>query len=146
MRRVADQEPALPQRLHHEGKVALLQIAHPAVDQFGAPAGSPLGKVALLQEQGPVAAAGRLHRRTQTGSAAADHDHVPERLSFQPLQQFRTHHGCSQPLVRSRALLQRLRSSAALPRSMSGVNVRSACQMRPISPRSRQYPTASPAR
>jgi len=62
----------------------------------------------------------------------ADHDREGKFLT--PL----SHHGRSHPFDLSTALLQRLSNSAARPRSMVGVKVRSACQSRPSSARSLQ--------
>ena len=138
VRGVADQQAALPERLQHQRQVSLLQVANPAVNQLGAPAGSPLGEISLLQQQRPVAAAGRLHRRTEAGGAAADHDHVPERVIRKlPQQYLHVSWLLPTPLTFKRPA-PAAEQFGRPPRSMAGVKVRSACQSRPISARSRQ--------
>ena len=77
MRRVLAQESAFLQRLHHERDVALFEITHAAVHQFGAAAGGALAEVMLFEQQRRVAARGRIHRHARAGGAAADNNHVP---------------------------------------------------------------------
>src|SRR5208282_5869843 len=63
---------------HDQGHVALLEVAHTAVDELGAAARRRLGEVVLLQEEGAVAAGGGLERGAQSCGAATNDDHVPE--------------------------------------------------------------------
>src|SRR5665647_1505894 len=77
--------PPFPQRLHHQRKVSLLQIAHTTVNNFRASARCPRRKVSVLQQEGPVAAPGRLNRRSQTSSAATDNDNIQLALSISKL-------------------------------------------------------------
>ena len=77
VRSVLQQQAALLQRFHHQREVALLQVAHAAVHQLGAAAGSAFAEIALLQQQDVVAAAGGIDRDARAGGAAAHDDHVP---------------------------------------------------------------------
>ena len=77
VRRVLAQEAALLQRLHHERDVALLEVAHAAVDELGRAAGGAFAEVVLLEQQRGVAARGGIDRDADAGGAAADDDDVP---------------------------------------------------------------------
>jgi len=83
VRRVAQQQATLVQRLAHESDVALLQVAEAAVDELRASAGSPLGEIALLHQRCLQPARRCVHRHAQAGRAAADDEHVPERRLLQ---------------------------------------------------------------
>ena len=85
VRGVADEEAALVQGFEDQGDIPLLQVAHAAVDEFGAAAGGAAGKVLPFEEEGAVAATRRLHRRAEAGGTAADDDHIPARLLLQLL-------------------------------------------------------------
>src|ERR1039458_10026255 len=60
MRRVLQKEPALLERFHHQPDVALLQVAHSAMRQLRAAAGSTLAEIALLDQQHFVSARRRI--------------------------------------------------------------------------------------
>src|SRR5437879_706928 len=60
MRRFAKQPVALPQRLAHQVKFAVLQVAQPAVNDAGGAAGSPGREVVLVNDQGTLAGTGTL--------------------------------------------------------------------------------------
>ena len=79
VRRILAQQAALLQRLHHQRDVALLQIAHAAVDQLGGAAGGRFAEVFALEQQHVIAARGRVDCDADTGSAAADDHDVPRR-------------------------------------------------------------------
>jgi hypothetical protein len=76
VRGVAVQKAALAQGLEDEGDVALLQVAHAAVHQFGAAAGGPLAEVVLLDKEDAVAPRGGVDGGAESGGAPADNDHV----------------------------------------------------------------------
>src|SRR5262249_19444814 len=98
VRRVLAQQPALLQRLHHEGDVALLEVAHAAVNELRAPARRPLAEVALLEEESLVATGGSVDGNSAPGGPAADDDHVPRLL---PLLRAADHVGAIEPHSRS---------------------------------------------
>ena len=77
MGRVLQHQPPFMQGFDHQGHVALTQVAHPAVNQFGAATGGPLGEIVLFEQQGAIPAAGRIQSHPQAGGAAPHHDHVP---------------------------------------------------------------------
>src|SRR5262249_13796116 len=91
-------QPALLQRLHHEGDVALLEVAHAAVNELRAPARRPLAEVALLEEEYLVATGGSVDGNSDPGGPAADDDHVPRLL---PLLRAADHVGAIEPHSRS---------------------------------------------
>ena len=74
---ILTENAALLQRFHDEGHVALLEVAHAAVDQLGGAAGGALAEVALLDEAHGVAARGGIDGDADAGRPAADHGHVP---------------------------------------------------------------------
>ena len=76
MRREADHELALEQRLAHEAQVEVLQVAQAAVDELARAAGGPGGVVGLLDERDRVAARGRVEGDPGPGDAAPHDDHV----------------------------------------------------------------------
>ena len=51
MRSVLSKQAALLERFHHQRDVALFEVAHAAVHQFGAAAGGAFAEVVLFQEQ-----------------------------------------------------------------------------------------------
>ena len=77
MGRVLKQDAALLERFHHQRDVALLEIAHSAMNQLGAAAGGAFAEVFALQQEDGKAAAGRIESHACAGGAAADDDHVP---------------------------------------------------------------------
>jgi hypothetical protein len=79
MRRVAQEQPPLAQRLAHERDVSLPQVSEAAVNQFGAAAGSPLREITLLHQRRLQPARRRVHRHAETRRPAADDEHVPKR-------------------------------------------------------------------
>src|SRR5690606_21547464 len=88
MRRVAIEQSAFVQRLTHQADVALCQIAHPAVHEFGGFARGAFGEILSFDEQGAIAARGGIDRGAQAGRAAADYDHVPRGIVIQFSQQY----------------------------------------------------------
>ena len=77
MRRVLAQQSALFQRLHDQREVALLQVAHAAVHQLGAAAGSAFPEVALFQQKNVIAAAGGVDGHAHSGGSATHYNQVP---------------------------------------------------------------------
>ncbi len=76
VRRERDHQLALEQRLAHEPKVEVLQVAQPAVNELARAARCTRGEVRALQQRDAVAARGRVERDARAGDAAADDDHV----------------------------------------------------------------------
>ena len=81
MRCVGLHAAALAQRLEHEQHVALLEVAHAAVHEFGRTARSALGEVALFEARDAQAACRGVHCHAQSRRAAAYDDHVPYLVS-----------------------------------------------------------------
>ena len=77
MRSVFEEQSPLLERLHHQGQVALLQVAHAAVDELRAPAGRAFAEIALLQQQHGVPASSRVECHADACGAPTGHDHVP---------------------------------------------------------------------
>src|SRR6185436_7571245 len=70
------QQRALEQRLAHEAKVEVLEIAKPAVDELRGAARGAGGEVGLLDEGDAVPARGGVQGHTGAGDPAADDDEV----------------------------------------------------------------------
>ena len=81
VRGILAENAAFLQRLHDEGHVALLEVAHAAVDELGGAAGSALAEVALLDQANGVAARGGIDGDADAGRPAADDGHVPGSVS-----------------------------------------------------------------
>ena len=77
VRRVFREPPAFAQGFAHEIHVALGEVAHATVDEFGAAAGGAFGEIAAFQQQGRESARGGIYRDAKAGRAAADDDDVP---------------------------------------------------------------------
>ena len=82
VRRILPHDAALLESLHDQADVALLQVAHAPVHQFGAAAGGALPEVGLLQQEDIVAASRRVQRRADAGGPSPDQDHVPGFLAI----------------------------------------------------------------
>ena len=65
------------QCLAHQRNIALRQIAHPAVNQFGAAATGSFGVVMGLEQQGTVSSSGSLHSSTQATGPSSNDEQVP---------------------------------------------------------------------
>ncbi len=76
VRGIVAEKPALVECLQNERNIALLQIAHTAVDELRATARGALGKVVLLDEDCAIAAAGGVYGDSQTGGSSADHEKI----------------------------------------------------------------------
>ena len=76
---IAPQDPAFLERLHDQGNVALLQIAHAPVDQLRGTARGSLAEVALLDQEDVVPPRSRIHRHADARGSATDDDEVPTR-------------------------------------------------------------------
>ncbi len=114
-----EQQVAFPQRLPYQGEVALLQVAHPAVDELAGAAGGP-GRVVTLLHQCYRQAAGR---RVQSASAPGDptaHDHDVEHFAGHAVQRRPTLLGTK--LSGTHRLIAVLRSSTADPSSRSATS------------------------
>ncbi len=79
VRGVAQQAPALQQRLAHQRHVELRQIADATVDELGRGAARAAGEIPALDEAYAVAARGGIQRDTRPRDAPTDHQDV-ERL------------------------------------------------------------------
>ena len=77
VRRVSPQAAALAERLQDEPHMSLPEIAHAAVNELGAAAGSAAAEVAALEEQDGVSPRRGINRHPHAGRPAADHDQVP---------------------------------------------------------------------
>src|SRR5262249_48208886 len=77
VRRVFAQNAALLQRFHHQREIALFQIAHAAMHEFGGAAGGSLAEVVLFDERGAIAARRGVDGAAHAGGAAADDEQVP---------------------------------------------------------------------
>ena len=77
VRGVLQEQATLLQRFHYERDIALLQVAHAAVDQLGAAARGALAKIALFQQEYVVIAGGGVNGDPDSGGSAAHNDHVP---------------------------------------------------------------------
>ena len=82
VRSILSKQPALLERLHHQRDVALLEVAHAAVHELGAPARGALAEVVLFEEHDVVSAARGIHGDADTGGTAADDDDVPGRVAL----------------------------------------------------------------
>ncbi len=76
MRRQADHQLALEQRLADEAEVEVLQVAEAAMDHLRGAAGGADRVVAALQQRDRVAARGGVEGDPGAGDAAADDDHL----------------------------------------------------------------------
>ncbi len=79
--RGGEQDLPLDERLAHQGEVILLEIAQPAVDQFGAGRGGVRCEVILLAQQNSEAASGGVARDAGAVDPAADDQQVTARRS-----------------------------------------------------------------
>jgi len=93
---------ALAQPLAHHGKVVLLEVADPAVYEFGRPATGTRGYITLLDQGDAQAARRRVERHAHAGDTSADDEQV-EGLCFQCVQMVvtRANHGASLLLTRT---------------------------------------------
>ena len=136
MRRIAQQQPALAQRLAHEAHVALLEITKAAVDELGAAAGCSFCEVALFEQCRAIAARGGVHRRAEAGRAAADDKHVPlGGLVVELLKGLRAIHGSrsSHAFERESAFVHPAKSFLRAAGFIAGTKRRSACHCCAIS-------------
>ncbi len=76
MRGVAQQDFTFVQRFAHQPEFILLQIAQPAVDQFGGGRRGVAGQIVALDQQHRSAASGRIARDRRAVDAAADDEKV----------------------------------------------------------------------
>src|SRR3954447_3059659 len=76
MRRHAQQDLALGEPLAHQAKVAMLQIAQPAMDQLARRRGGRAGEIALVAKQHSKAAPGRIASDPDAIDAAADDEQI----------------------------------------------------------------------
>src|ERR1700677_66750 len=76
MRRDSPQRLALQQRLAHQAKLEIFEIAKAAVDQLGRRAGGGGSQVAFFSKENGPAASGGVARDATTVDAAADHGEV----------------------------------------------------------------------
>ena len=67
----------LTQGVEHEGQVHLFEIAHAAVNEFGAAAGGFLGEVGALNDQRAIATSGSFNRGAQACGPAANYQLHP---------------------------------------------------------------------
>ena len=74
---IVPQEPALLQGFQHQRDVALLQVPHAAVDQFGGAARGAFAEVALFQEHGVVSPRRGVDGDAHARSTTADDQNVP---------------------------------------------------------------------
>ena len=88
---------ALAQSVKNQRQVHLLQVAHAAVDEFGAAAGGLLGEIGALHKERAVAASGGFDCGTQTGRPTANHQDVPRlRIDAELPQNFAARvHACT---------------------------------------------------
>ena len=86
MGRVVQEAGALVQRFRDQRNVALRQVAHPAMDQFGGSGRGACGKVTRLHQHHAEAAHGGVQRDAQSGRAAADDREIPDLLFAQRSQ------------------------------------------------------------
>jgi hypothetical protein len=77
MRGISEQNAPLVQSRIHQPDLPLRQIPDPPMNQFGAPAGSPLGKIGLFQQQDPKSSTRRIYSDSQPRGASPDDDHIP---------------------------------------------------------------------
>ena len=165
VRGVAMHQSSLAKGLQNERDVALLEIAHAAVDEFRGSRGSAFGEIFTLQQQGAVATARGIHGGTQARRATANDDDVPWRGIAQGFDEavaregkggvwhgkgeagLKSHYeGSSQARERPTALRQRARRVARSSALIAGSKVRSACHWLEICAVLSQNPTARPAR
>ena len=78
VRRDAQHHLALGQRLRHQAKLVVFEVAQPAVNQLGAGRGGCRGEIVLLGEQHLEAATGGIARDARAVDAAADDGDVVE--------------------------------------------------------------------
>ena len=90
MRRRAQQDLALGQRLAHEAELIVLQIAQPAVDQLAAGRGSVAREVVLLAQHHGQAPADGVTRNAGAIDPAADDQEI-DRLIQAPRPHPRPH-------------------------------------------------------
>src|SRR5262249_5580818 len=76
MRRVAQQNLALNQRLADQTELVIFEIAQPAVDQLRAGRGGGAGEIVLLDQQDAEPAPRGVARNTSTVDAAADDQEI----------------------------------------------------------------------
>ena len=85
MRGIVAEDAAFLQRFHDQRDVALLEIAHAAVNELGGAAGGALAEVALLEQADGVAARRGIDGDADAGRPAADNGHVPGGVASQEL-------------------------------------------------------------
>ena len=89
VRRVAQHVAALAQCIENQRQVHLLEIAHAAMYELGAAAGSLLGEIGALDEQRAIAAGGGFNGSAEAGGSAADYENVPRpRIAAELFQNF----------------------------------------------------------
>ena len=77
MRRITPQATTLVQGLDYHRHIALLQIAHPAVNQLRTSARSGFSKVVLFDQQNAIPPTRRIDCHAQPGSSASYHQQIP---------------------------------------------------------------------
>ena len=85
---VPQQDTSLMQSFADQGDVPLGEVAHSAVDQLGASAGSPVREVTCFDQERSITARCRVDGRAQPGGAAADDHDVPSRSVTETLEVF----------------------------------------------------------
>ena len=85
MRRVGHQRGALVQCFTHQRYIALGQIPHATVQEFGGSGGRALGKVFRLDQRHIQATVGGINRHTKAGRAAANHQQIENLIAAQPV-------------------------------------------------------------
>lgn len=90
MGRIVQQRGALVQRFAHQRDIALCQIAHAAMHQFGGTRGCTLGKVVRLQQTDLEASRHGIYCSTQTGGTAANNQQIVGFWLSQACQQLGT--------------------------------------------------------
>ena len=75
--RVLAHDAALFESRHYEGDVALLEVAHAAVDQLGAAAAGAFAEVVGFKQDNAVAAGSGIDGYAHAGCAATDDGHIP---------------------------------------------------------------------
>ena len=83
---------AVAHRLAGQAKIALRQIAKPAMHQFRGPGRGSAGEIARLDQRGPQAGAGAFEGDPRPGHAAADDERVERGRAAQPGQTLRPAH------------------------------------------------------
>ena len=121
VRRVLAKQAAFFQRRHHERDIALLEIAHAAMDELGAAAAGALAEVVRLEQDHVEAARSCIDGDAHAGCATADDGDVPGLLLCRAFADVAHHFFSAHCVLRSYSVQFLDRSTARCQRALRAV-------------------------